>query len=307
MSNNTTNDVNFSSPTYFPYTNVPIPPALVLWHRKFKQIGKNVFVSTGVTLEELIKRHGPKAELNAKHLSSYTKRVCTEKELAEYHKGKAAWDQAALAAKVRHSSAQLAATLRCLKDVQHQSAQLTKRKAAEQAALAKATARLLASQKELAAHKAKAPAKPAVQASVKPTSTSTSTSTSQPSVKAPVPAKPAAKPAAKAPAPAKPAAVKTKTKDPCKPAIQVKAPAPAQSAVTAKAKTKARPTATTTIATKTWPYIALISTETSTQPSAQAQAQAPAQAPAPVPVGTKVSSKQAQKPKSNVDVKQAKK
>lgn len=77
----------------FPDSCVRVPKELLAWRRKYKQIGKNVFVKVVPTLEELTKKYGAHAQLKEDKVTASLKQVKDPQELAEWAKGKTLWEQ----------------------------------------------------------------------------------------------------------------------------------------------------------------------------------------------------------------------
>ena len=82
----------FDVSRYFPNTRTRVPAALLAWRRKFKQTGKNVFVNAVPTLQELLQKYGPEAQLSSAQMSLRPQRVKDPVLLAEWAAGKEKWD-----------------------------------------------------------------------------------------------------------------------------------------------------------------------------------------------------------------------
>ena len=82
----------FDVSRYFPNTRTRVPAALLAWRRKFKQTGKNVFVNAVPTLQELLQKYGPEAQLSSAQMSLHPQRVKDPVLLAEWAAGKEKWD-----------------------------------------------------------------------------------------------------------------------------------------------------------------------------------------------------------------------
>ena len=80
-----------SNSKYFPGTDTPIPEALRKWRKKYRKVGKNVYVLSSPILAQLVERYGPNAKVAVDTLRlSYIR--ATPEQLAEYERMKLMWD-----------------------------------------------------------------------------------------------------------------------------------------------------------------------------------------------------------------------